>query len=101
MQRVSERWGALIERDFPKAYQYESPGYRKVYSAEGYQGSFGDRVAWETARVAQAEIDAQRADVRVQVAYKTVMPDLTVVDGSRYLQETWIKEDGTWYHVKH
>lgn len=99
-QRVKARWDALIERDFEEAYKFNSPEYRKIYTLKDYKGDFGTKVRWTGADVVSTSVEGNSATVRIQIAYKTAMPDGRVVDASRYLSEKWVRKDGNWWYVK-
>ena len=102
--RVAARWDALIKRDFAKAYEFETPGYRGIYDLEQFRGSFGRQVGWLEARVVKVEVTDASADVTVSVKYNAMIPNVAQADspfvsGETALVEKWIHDDGIWYHV--
>jgi hypothetical protein len=102
--RVEARWAAVVKRDFERAYQYESPGYRDLYSLERYKGRFGGQVGWVDARVAKLAIEGTSAKVVVTVQYKAMVPfnlesGSAVAAGETALDERWILDGGIWYHL--
>ena len=47
-QRVRDRWQALEDRDFEKAWEYTSPNYRAIFSKQLYAKKFSYAVEWES-----------------------------------------------------
>lgn len=97
--RAQHRWDALVGGDFDEAYAMESPAFRDVYSSRAYRGRFGQQLAWTSASVSAVDlIDDGLAQVRVLVSYVTLGPDGRVLEGERPLTETWLYDDGAWWH---
>lgn len=100
-ERVQARWDALIQRDFPTAYQFETPAYRDLYTEEDYLRGFGSTVIWEKAAVEQLAVDEEdAASVQVQLQY--TIPEYAVrgLPGvTSRVTERWIQVDGEWWHV--
>jgi predicted lipid-binding transport protein (Tim44 family) len=96
-ERAQARWDALIEGDFKKAYQYETPGYRAVFSERAFESRFGKNVRWQEAKVRAVTLDGDTAEVRVLVEYQSVTSTGQVVDGVRPLWERWQLVDGEWW----
>jgi len=99
-ERVKARWEALIRRDFQTAYQFETPSFREAYSVQAFGGKFGDRILWTSAETTEVKFEGSKAQVTVRVAYKALLPNMPtpIVNGVRYLQETWVQEGRDWFH---
>lgn len=102
--RVQNRWNALIARDFAKAYEFNSPGYKGLHTLEQFKGGFGGQVIWTDADVARLEAKGDAAKVVVMVKYKAVLAfgtqdGSTLSPGETALHENWILEDEVWYYV--
>ena len=105
--RVKARWDALIERDFEKAYSYMSPGYRRLFTLDKYQSSFGSVVSWESVTITDIDLKGKNsADVKVDVFYQLAIP--SQVGGSlgealgsisTQVNETWLWADDEWWYV--
>lgn len=101
-QRAVERWDALVARNFELAYTFETPSYRKVYTAEQFKRKFGTRVAWLGARVNTVkELGNGVAEVMIKLRFKAAVPipGMEAVQDETNLKEKWVQEEGTWFHV--
>jgi len=98
-QRVEERWGAVIKRDFKTAYEYETPEFKKAHTAQQYAGQFGSAIDWHLATVKSIGYDRpDEADVVIAIDYSFDLPGgdqpaRTTGD----LHETWLFADGQWW----
>jgi len=99
-ERAQERWNAIVERDFAKAYEYETPEYRRAHTAERYAAQFGRAVKWHMATVGSVRYDSPQ-DAEVTVAVETSFPlgagqsARTTVD----VKDKWRLIDGEWWRV--
>jgi len=101
VRRVEERWAAQIARDFAAVYGYELPSYREKTPIETYRRRFGAAVDWHAVAVADVNHGADgEAEVAVVVDHSFTSPldDGAVVRDQTRLLETWVREDGVWYH---
>jgi hypothetical protein len=104
-KRVSERWDALIAKDFAKAYEYFSPAYRKLFPLERYMGLTGNNVQWKSIDIKDISVDGDRADVEILLRYRVTLPpeagfnmdDFGVMDQA--IHEVWLREDGNWWYL--
>ncbi|MCK7594583.1 hypothetical protein [Pseudomarimonas salicorniae] len=103
--RAAKRWEAVLAGDWSKAYTYFTPGYRKVVDAKSYEASaLARNVKWTGARVTEVRCDAELPDrcvAFVSVDYQIIggvrgVPELA---STQLLRESWLKEDGNWYHL--
>lgn len=96
--RADERWNALINKEWEKAYSYETPSYRQNYTMDSYRGGFGGAVTWKTVKIiSENSINEKLANVKVQLVF-------TLAEGGKMeipsmFDERWILTDGTWWHV--
>lgn len=101
-ERVEQRWGALHEHAFFKAYEFETPEYRKVFDKKLYVASFGGNVGWRFVKLIDVNIDAAKklATVHVEVSTSTYSPDskveLNAIPVS--FEEKWLHIDDQWWH---
>lgn len=96
--RAQARWDALIAGDFTRAYAFQTPAYRSVFSAQQFAGNFGNAVAWRLARVKSVQYDPSNvARVVVEVEYEAPV-GLRTARGVRQMSENWLYSDGSqWY----
>lgn len=99
-ERAEQRWHALIAGDFDQAYEYETPGYRAVYSKKAFQNRFGRHVRWVNASTHSVKIHGDIAEVRVMIGYRSLTTDGQPIDGVQPIQERWQLVDGKWWYSK-
>ncbi|HPE58896.1 MAG TPA: hypothetical protein PLB10_01055 [Thiolinea sp.] len=106
--RVQGRWDALIKRDFAQAYQYMSPGYRKLYPISVFTSGFGAVVAWDSITVTSIQVaqGSASAKVTLELFYQLALPgteSLRPGEGlgliSKTLHEDWIWADSEWWFI--
>ncbi|WP_299880733.1 hypothetical protein [uncultured Cocleimonas sp.] len=97
-QRALERWNALINKDWEKAYSYQSPNYRKAYSKEDFRNSFGQAVKWEKIKLLSTTNASESiADVNLELTVFFYDGDMKIPNS---FTERWQKIDGIWWHFK-
>ena len=103
-ERVRDRWLALEDRDFEKAWDYSSPNYRAIFSKQLYAKKFSYAVEWELTGVEIVNYDstAAVASVVVRVMSKPTKQtsSASVVIGMipTSLRERWIFAEGQWWY---
>jgi hypothetical protein len=99
-KRAEARWAALVAGDFAKAYGFESPEYRSVFSIQQFSGRFGGAVTWKLARTKSVEYDPGNvARVVVEVEYDAPIMAHGNVRGVRQMMEKWLFTDGDWWYI--
>lgn len=98
-ERAHARWQALIKADFDQAYEFETPGYRAVFSKQAFQNRFGRHVRWQDAEVRAVTLDGDTAEVRVLISYQALTPEGQLIDGSQPIWERWQLVDGEWWYT--
>lgn len=93
------RWKALADRDFAKAYEYETPGYRKTHTVEQYSNRYGRQSVWRDAEVFKLNIKGDIAEVTMFVKHTFIGADGMPQEGATYLDETWLRKNGQWWYV--
>ena len=102
-QRVRERWQALEQKDFKKAWEYSSPNYRAIFSKQLYAKKFSYAVEWELTGVEIVNYDsvAAVASVVVRVMSKptkqTSSASLAIGAIPTTRSERWIFSEGQWW----
>lgn len=101
--RVRERWQALADRDYDKAWGYGTPVYRSIFSKDLYVLQFSYAVdRWLTGvEVVAYDADAAVASVTVRVMSKPLKQTSTASASLGALPltpgEKWILIDGEWW----
>lgn len=98
-QRALERWQALIQGDFKKAYGYLSPGYRAVTSFPIYHSHIGGAVRWKEATLKEVSCADTVCDVIVTIRYQYTAQPVGEYKGERPLKETWVRVDNKWWFL--
>lgn len=98
-ERVQQRWDAVIAGDFAKAYEYESPEYRKEHTLKEYVSQFGGMVEWHMASVKEVRYDGDNeAEVVLSlgISFSPTGGD-DPVRTTAELEERWAKIEGKWW----
>jgi hypothetical protein len=97
--RVEARWAALIAGDFDRAYEFQTPAYRKIYTAQQFRARFGEALRWKQARVVEIELKRPEvATVAVEIEYSIFVSERGMMEDKVVDTETWLRVDGQWWH---
>lgn len=97
--RVEARWAALVAGDFDRAYEFETPAYRKIYTAQQFRARFGRDLRWKQARVVEIELRRPEvATVAVEIEYSIFASGRGMMEDKTVDTETWLRVDGQWWH---
>ncbi len=97
--RATEKWQALIEQDWKKAYSYQSPSYRKNYTVKEFRLGFGQSVEWKgIEHNSTTLLNDKTAEVTLTlvVSFQT---SSAVMDLPSRFKERWQLINGTWWHI--
>ncbi len=98
--RATERWQAMIDHDWKKAYSYESPSYRKNYTVNDFRTSFGQAVTWKSIQHNTTKlINKNLADVNLTLFFNYSGGNV-VMDIPSEIKERWQLVDDSWWHIK-
>ena len=98
-ERVEARWTALIAGDFDRVYEFETPAYRKIYTAQQFRANFGQGLRWKRIKVIQIDLNQPEvAKVAVEVEYGFYVAGRGMMDDKVVDTETWLRLDGQWWH---
>ena len=103
-QAAPQRWQALLQSDFKRAYEYYGRDYQKIMPLENFEKSIKGIGLWKNAEVVDAHCQGDRClvDINITVAMKmSGVPD--PVESSGVVQEVWMKDAGwlsEWRYVK-
>ncbi|GAB5413091.1 MAG: hypothetical protein Cons2KO_06940 [Congregibacter sp.] len=104
VRRATDRWEAIVERDFSDAYELTSPAYRAVFTEAMYRTKFSYMLEWELTSVELVHYDARAAvaSVAVRVMSRPVKQTSAASAAigavpTRFVEQ-WILEDGQWWY---
>ena len=96
--RALERWNALIQKDWAKAYSFQTPNYRKTYSQEDFRNSFGQAVKWEEIKLLSTATPSESiADVKLELTVLYYDGNMKIPNA---FTERWQLIDGAWWNTK-
>lgn len=101
-RRALKRWNLVIDRDFDKAYDLLSPGYRETNPRDIYVKKMTSRpLQWTKVFFQEATCEVDVCQVELQVNAQFQMPVMRVgtVDAVNVIKENWILSDEEWYLV--
>ena len=104
LERVNQRWEAMVRKDFAATYEFTTPVYRSFFSKSMYLKKFSYAVDWELTgvEVVQYDADAAVASVAVGVMSKptkqTSQASIALGALPATIREKWLKVDGKWWH---
>lgn len=103
-ERAQQRWVALINRDWARAYDFTSPAYRAVFTREMYERKFSYLVEWQLTSVEFLHYDADAAVASVAVRVMSRPAKLTSAASeaigavpTRFVEQ-WILSDDQWWY---
>jgi hypothetical protein len=101
-QRVNERWDALIEGRLEKAYSFETPEYRELYTFMDYRKTIRGVGSWQKVEIDDVECSDNKciANIVIYVNINVGM-GFGVVKSNTRAKENWIRQStsGQWYHI--
>ena len=97
-ERAGQRWAALVDGDFDKAWTYTQPGYRAVIRQRDYYKQFGAGGQWKSAQVTDATCEAERCTVKLRLTTKVLVPPFTGQELVGVIDEVWIRDEGQWWY---
>jgi len=104
--RAAERWSALVDRQFDKAYEYLTPGERQAVDAQSYavrMATSAGTTEWVKADVRDVACETEICQVQVGLTY-IYRGSISAMQGQEMqdvLQEKWILVNGAWWYVSH
>jgi len=94
-ERVQQRWDHVKQGQVDKAYQFLSPASRSTMSLEVFRKRNAAGRWWRTMKIEKVDCRTDACQVTMAVEY-----DLYEIKGlKKSIEETWIKDAGTWWLV--
>ena len=101
-QRVNERWAALIEGRLEKAYSFETPEYRELYSFPDYRKKIRGVGSWQKIEIENIECSDNKCIANIIIYVNiTIGMGFEAVESDARAKENWIHHStsGQWYHI--
>lgn len=99
-QRAKEYWQARVAGQFEKAYALSTPAYRKTKTADQFKMQFGAGVAVKSVEVTKVTCESDKCTTQVKLGVQPAMIGAKLGTIDSYLNETWLLEDGQWWHYQ-
>ncbi len=97
-QLATQRWQALLAKEFDKAYEFAVPSYRQIRTAEYYRNKRQSTpVKWLAAEVLRVDCEAAKCTVRIKLESKPLVPFQFTGTLITAMDETWVFEEGQWW----
>lgn len=101
VERVKNRWRALIDQDFDAAYPFEHPEYRANHTEKEFANQFGSAVVWHAIKPLQIDYqDGNVAKVGLILDHSFTHIPLggKTIRSENYVTEIWTYDGGEWWH---
>lgn len=97
-QLATKRWQALLAKDFDKAYEFATPSYRKIKTADYYRNQRQSTpVKWIAAEVLRVDCQVEKCTTTIKLESKPIVPFKFTGTITSGIDETWVFEDGQWW----
>ncbi|MCM2328177.1 MAG: hypothetical protein NDI88_09835 [Lysobacter sp.] len=94
-ERTQQRWDLVAAGQLEQAYEYFSPASRTTLTLEAFRKRAGGKRWWRSMRIEKVDCRLDTCQVTMVLDY-----DLYEIKGlTRLVEETWIKDAGTWWLV--
>ena len=99
--RANQRWQALIDADFVRAYNFNTSGYRAAVNPQTHRASVGSAVAWVGAEAIKVDCpDTNKCIATVRIDFKPLMGGRYGEKINTHIDETWLLENGQWWYFQ-
>lgn len=97
-QRATEYWKARVAAQYEKAYALSTPSYRKLRTAEQFKLAFGAGANIQAAEVVKVNCEPEKCTAQMKLSVKPMIIGLNLSTIDTFVDETWLLEDGQWWH---
>jgi len=98
--RIMDRWQHMIDRDFGKAWEYYTPGFRQLNPRETFAAEMAGRpVRWHAAELLEVECAEERCNALLRITVQPTAGPSTLrhLHVPSEVTETWLLLDGVWW----
>jgi hypothetical protein len=99
-QRATAYWKARQTGQVEKTYALTPPSYRKVRTFEQFRLQFGAAAAVKSVEVTKVTCEPEKCVARIKLSVTPALVGLKLGNIETYLDETWLLEDGQWWHYQ-
>jgi hypothetical protein len=98
-QLATQRWQALLAKDYKRAYDMSAPAYRKLNTADVYAiRKASVPVRWLSAKVLRVDCESEdRCTARVEIESRPIAPLAPKMPLVGVISETWVRDGGQWW----
>lgn len=97
-QRATAYWTARQTGQVDKTYALTPPSYRAVRTFEQFRLQFGTAAAVKSVEVTKVTCEPEKCVARIKLSVTPALAGLKMGNIDTYLDETWLLEDGQWWH---
>ncbi|MFN7153191.1 MAG: hypothetical protein ACK4OE_05825 [Acidovorax sp.] len=97
-QRATAYWKARQAGQIDKVYALVPPSYRKVRTLDQFKMQFGTAAAVQGVEVTKVTCEPEKCVARIKLSVTPALAGLKMGNIDTYLDETWLLEDGQWWH---
>lgn len=97
-QRAVAYWKARQAGQLDKVYALTPPSYRQVRTLDQFKMQFGAAAAVQGAEVTKVTCEPEKCVVRLKLSVTPALAGVKIANIDTYLDETWLLEDGQWWH---
>lgn len=101
-RKAVERWQAVIDGDYKKAYDYLAPSHRQLENINSYESRMATArlsIDWQEVEFVKKDCQELTCEVTINMTYVYKFPKRSMGEtkGKTTIKENWIKSDNTWY----
>lgn len=103
IDRVEQRWDALIGFDIPKVYEFATPSYRTTFNADHLYSSYANnirRTRAEVQRIVFDQLDPPVARVTTHLYFEYSLDGQPAFESFNPVNEAWIKYGDEWWFIE-
>ncbi|CAN7232146.1 MULTISPECIES: hypothetical protein [unclassified Acidovorax] len=97
-QRATAYWKARQAGQFDKMYALATPSYRKARTLDQFRQAQGAAASVVSAEVTKVTCEAEKCTARLKLGVTPALVGLKLSNIETHLDETWLLEDGQWWH---
>jgi hypothetical protein len=97
-KRATAYWKARQAGQIDKVYAFSTPSYRQVRTLQQFKLQFGTAAAVKGVEVTKVTCEVEKCVTRIKLSVTPARAGIKVGNIDTYLDETWLLEDGQWWH---
>ena len=103
-KKAIERWNALIEGDYKKAYSYIAPSYKQLEDFSAFSNRMNVaqlHITWNKVELNNKKCEPEVCEVNLKLNYTYQFPKRSMGEATATtdVKENWIKSDEKWYYL--